>query len=134
MPNFCTKCGASLPEGNAFCTACGTSAAIIDAPPAASTESPRIGPQRCGWQYRVVALQRDLKVINKAFRTRPANEDILAAYLQSIISQNTAQGWEFYRIDTVNMVESPGCLGSLFGIKETTTTYNLVTFRMASDA
>jgi len=81
------------------------------------------------WQYKVVALQRDFKVINKAFRARPTNEDILADYLQSVITEHTGQGWEFYRIDTVNMVEAPGCLGSLLGHKEATTTYNLVTFR-----
>ncbi len=37
MARFCTKCGASIPEGNQFCTACGT-------PVSAAAAAPQPGP------------------------------------------------------------------------------------------
>ena len=40
------------------------------------------------WQYKVVALQRDFKVINKAFRARPTHADILADYVQGVITEH----------------------------------------------
>ncbi|MGA8161390.1 MAG: zinc ribbon domain-containing protein, partial [Acidobacteriaceae bacterium] len=33
MASFCTKCGASIPDGNQFCTACGTPVGATAAPP-----------------------------------------------------------------------------------------------------
>ena len=38
MATFCTKCGASIPEGNQFCTACGSPVA------AAAASAPQPGP------------------------------------------------------------------------------------------
>jgi hypothetical protein len=80
------------------------------------------------WRYKVVALPRDVAVMKKVFGG-PDPKDVVAGYLERIIEAEAQQGWEFYRIDTVNILEQPGCLGSLLGQKETLTAYNLVTFR-----
>lgn len=37
MATFCTKCGASIPDGNQFCTACGTPVSAMGAAPPAAT-------------------------------------------------------------------------------------------------
>jgi hypothetical protein len=82
------------------------------------------------WDYKVVALPRTIAVMKKAFKeTDPAA--IVADYVQKVISDGMAGGWEFYRIDTVNLHESAGCLGGLLGQKDTTTGFNVVTFRKA---
>ncbi len=39
------------------------------------------------------------------------------------------EGWEFYRIDSVHVVEPPSWLGRLTGQNETTTAFNLLIFR-----
>ncbi len=80
------------------------------------------------WEYKVVALPRTIAVMKKFFKeTDPAA--VVADYVQKVISDGIAGGWEFYRIDTVSLHESTGCLGSLFGQKDTTTGFNVVTFR-----
>jgi hypothetical protein len=33
-----------------------------------------------------------------------------AYYLQTIANEYAAQGWEFYRVDTIGVVVEPGCL------------------------
>jgi hypothetical protein len=82
------------------------------------------------WDYKVVALPRDVLVMKKVFGGPDPGETI-AGYVERLIGDKATQGWEFYRIDTVNIVERPGCLGALIGQKETLTAYNLLTFRKA---
>lgn len=53
----------------------------------------------------------------------------IAAYLEKISREMSAQGWEFFRIDQVGVAVQPGCMGALTGVKQTMTYYNVVTFR-----
>jgi len=80
------------------------------------------------WDYQVIALPRDVMVMKRTFGGEDPAETI-ARYVEQVIMGRAREGWEFYRIDTVNIVEGPGCLGALFGQKETVTAYNLLTFR-----
>jgi hypothetical protein len=52
-----------------------------------------------------------------------------AAYLQDLVTQIAAQGWEFYRVDAIGVQVQPGCLASLFGASVQELTYYVVTFR-----
>jgi hypothetical protein len=52
-----------------------------------------------------------------------------ASYLEGIVNQWSAAGWEFYRIDTMSIYTPPGCLGALFGGNTSMTNYYVVTFR-----
>lgn len=52
-----------------------------------------------------------------------------AYYLQSIANEQAAQGWEFYRVDTVGVLTQPGCLAALFGASQSVIQYYVVTFR-----
>jgi zinc-ribbon domain len=54
MSNFCTKCGAALPEETKFCTACGTPLGHADQP-AASSSQPLAGP-KTGKALKVVLI------------------------------------------------------------------------------
>lgn len=47
MASFCTKCGASIPEGNQFCTSCGTPVSAAAAAPQPGSSAPQPGP--AGW-------------------------------------------------------------------------------------
>jgi hypothetical protein len=80
------------------------------------------------WEYKVVALPRTIAVMKKTFKeTEPSA--VVADYIQKVIIEGCLGGWEFYRIDTVNLNEAPGCLGGLFGQQETRTSFNVLTFR-----
>jgi len=48
-----------------------------------------------------------------------------ANHLEGVVNQWAAAGWEFYRIDTMNIFTPGGCLGG----QATTTQYYVVTFR-----
>lgn len=54
-----------------------------------------------------------------------------ATYLQGVVDQHASQGWEFYSIETIGVVESPGCgcLAALFGIRTQVTQMYVVVFR-----
>jgi len=74
------------------------------------------------YEYKMVQIPRTIKVVGAAGQEA-------AAYLQDLVNQMAADGWEFYRVDTVGVVVAPGCLGSLFGKQEELVHYFVVTFR-----
>ncbi len=53
----------------------------------------------------------------------------VSTQLQELIDQYSSQGWDFYRIDKVNILVQPGCLASLFGVKAEFLTFDQVIFR-----
>ena len=74
------------------------------------------------YDYFMVQVPPNIRVVKSS-----GND--AAAYLQGIANQYAAQGWEFYRVDTVGVVVAPGCLASLLGAKSSDLTYYVVTFR-----
>ena len=52
-----------------------------------------------------------------------------ATYLQSLANEMGLQGWEFYRVDNLDVLSSPGCLASIFGAKQAVLSYSVATFR-----
>lgn len=57
------------------------------------------------------------------------NAQTVSDQLQSLINQHAQGGWEFYRIDKVDIQVTPGCLASLLGAKVSFITFDQVTFR-----
>lgn len=81
------------------------------------------------YEFKVVAIPRDVTVMKKLFGGSSDPGQTIAGYVEREIATHSSQGWEFYRMDVVNVTEKPGCLGGLFGQAETTTAYNMMTFR-----
>lgn len=79
--------------------------------------------------YRMVQIPPNIEVEAKTARGTEAAE-----YLNELISKMAFQGWEFYRIDTIGVVEHqrPGCLAGLLGAPtmSTRSEYYVVCFRM----
>lgn len=73
----------------------------------------------------------DFKMVQlpKTFVLQKDTGTEIAAYLEKLSNDMNAQGWQFYRIDSVGVEVQPGCLGILTGVKQTMTYYNVVTFR-----
>jgi hypothetical protein len=75
------------------------------------------------FEYRIVPFIGDVSSRDKRSAQKVADQ------LQAVINANIGNGWEFYRIDQVQIVVSPGCLGALFGGSQTTVALDQVTFR-----
>jgi hypothetical protein len=57
------------------------------------------------YDYKVAQVPPNIDVRK---RDQAGNE--AAIYLQTIANEQTAQGWEFYRVDTIDVKLQPGCL------------------------
>jgi hypothetical protein len=55
--------------------------------------------------------------------------DAAAAYLEGIVNQQAADGWEFYRTDSFGVEVPSGCLAALFGKRASYSNYYVITFR-----
>jgi tRNA A37 threonylcarbamoyltransferase TsaD len=78
--------------------------------------------------YKMVQIPPNIHVQGTG-RTLPNASTAAAEYLESVVNPMAAQGWEFQRVDAIAVKSSPGCLGALFGQRETLETYYVVTFR-----
>jgi len=79
------------------------------------------------YEYRVVPFLGQLKrEIADMETARKVSEQ-----LQAVIDEHSKQGWEFYRVDKVNIQIAPGCLGSLTGQRAGLITFDQVIFRRA---
>ena len=76
------------------------------------------------YQYMMRQIPPTIQVKQKEFVGNEA-----AYYLQSVANEHAAQGWEFFRVDTVGVVTKPGCLAVLFGARQMHIEYYVVTFR-----
>ena len=75
------------------------------------------------YEYNMVQVPPSIKV------KTGQGMGVAAAYLSDVVGQQAAQGWEFYSIETIGIMEQPGCLASLLGIKATLTSMYVVVFR-----
>ena len=66
---------------------------------------------------------------NFAVQEGQAQGHEIAAYVQEWANKLAAQGWEFYRIDSMGMTVAPGCLTALLGGGHQYTQYAIMTFR-----
>ena len=73
------------------------------------------------YQYKVVPFIGQMKAKDTA--------QTVAQQLEGLINSVVQQGWEFYRIDAVQIQVSPGCLASLLGAKATYMNFDQVIFR-----
>jgi hypothetical protein len=111
----CPKCAFALPTPDLSCPRCGIVFANWKAP------LPR------AWRGRYVyKMVQAAEHIVAAEETLKGNE--AASYLEKLVNDHAAQGWEFYRIDEMlASVSSP----ALFGTRSQSTPirFHIITFR-----
>ncbi len=76
------------------------------------------------YEYQMVQIPPTIEVKKKEYTGREA-----AQYLEDLANRFAAKDWEFWRVDTIGVYTSPGCLGNLFGKKVDYIQYYVVTFR-----
>lgn len=91
----------------------------------ASTSMPRMPVANHNVQYEYTMWQVPPNI---EVRGRARGQEA-AAYLQHICSQYATQDWEFYRVDTIGVLHSPGCLAALLGQRSVAVDYYVITFR-----
>lgn len=79
------------------------------------------------YSYKMVQIPPNIEVEQK---NHSGNE--AAAYLEGVVNQYAADGWEFLRVDTIGVAIKPGCFGALGGTKEEHAEYYVITFRKAN--
>ncbi len=77
------------------------------------------------YEYKVVPFKGVIK--SAVYSDENANE--VARQQQAVIEANAVAGWEFYRIDHIEFVAAPGCLGSLTGARAGVISFDQITFR-----
>ncbi|WP_244345609.1 hypothetical protein [Thermus thermophilus] len=78
------------------------------------------------WEYKVYPLPRDFALPKRKDQTP---EQAVSQAMERLLNEMAVEGWEYYRTETVNISELPGCLGSLLGQKEVTRSFNFIVFR-----
>lgn len=90
---------------------------------AAMSSSPATRSAHVVYDYYMVQIPPNI-----ALRGRTSGQEA-AQYLQEICNQYANEQWEFYRVDTLGVMVSPGCLAALFGQRASSIDYFVVTFR-----
>ncbi len=80
--------------------------------------------RRRTYEHKMVQIKPTIAVHGSAH-----SGDDAARYLQDVVDQHTADGWEFYRVDTLSVAVPPGCLAAFFGAAPAHDQYYVVTFR-----
>lgn len=80
------------------------------------------------YEYKMVQIPPTIEVKAKEQKGNEA-----AFYLESLANDYAERGWEFWRVDSMGVVTSPGCLGGLLGRKTGLIEYFVVTFRRAKE-
>ena len=76
------------------------------------------------YQYKMVQVPPNIEVKSKEHKGNEA-----AHYMEMVVNEQAQQGGEFYRVDPIGVLVSPGCLASLFGKKTDELVYYVITFR-----
>ena len=118
----CTGCGAELTTDLNFCTSCGRS--VAGQSEAESNARPNTSSVTSTYLYRMIQIPPTISV-----RAHEQTGGEASGYLEAVAMEQAAQGWDFYRVDTIGVVTQPGCLASLFGARQTFLEYFVVTFR-----
>ena len=69
------------------------------------------------------------KVLPFRGRVEEIDPNAVANQLDTLINSQSALGWDFYQINSVSIMVSPGCLASLFGAPSFPMSYDMVIFR-----
>lgn len=76
------------------------------------------------YQYKTVSVAQQL-VCKRGLDLG----ETLAEYIQEQIEDMAEEGWEYYRADTFQVAETPGCLYSIFGGSVKAANFNVLIFR-----
>jgi len=69
------------------------------------------------------------KVLPFRGRVEEIDPNAVANQLDTLINSQSALGWDFYQINSVSIMVSPGCLASLFGAPSFPMSYDMAIFR-----
>ena len=61
--------------------------------------------------------------------TNYGHEHEAVRFLQTMVNEYATAGWDFYRIDEINVAHNPSCIGAFLGQPKTVMPYYIVTFK-----
>lgn len=75
------------------------------------------------YEYNMVQMSSS---VENSRRGQPGSA---AAYLQHIVEKYAVDGFEFYRVDSLGVLDPPGCIAGVFGGKHEYHSVHVATFR-----
>ncbi|HIP95960.1 MAG TPA: DUF4177 domain-containing protein [Anaerolineae bacterium] len=75
------------------------------------------------YEYKVIPFIGQVKAGDKDGAAK------VSVQLEKLINSMAADGWEFYRIDQVQIAVRPGCLAAIFGARESYIQFDQAIFR-----
>ncbi|MCL2348402.1 MAG: DUF4339 domain-containing protein [Planctomycetaceae bacterium] len=94
-----------------------------------SSPFPVSSPAQAQYEYKCVAAPGVLSVMATRGASQVSDEAKTVASYGLIINRECYDGWEFYSMESINVLSQPGCLAALFGVKAGITAYNMLVFR-----
>ena len=64
---------------------------------------------------------------------RMANQEKAVHSFADLINKETSKGWKFHSMESIAIIEEPGCFSALFGRKSETTYFNMLVFSNEND-
>lgn len=120
---YCSKCGRVNTRSRKVCKGCGNSLTNR------TSLAIRQKSEDISSQYRYLIVPFVGHLSSGVFSVDNAHK--VTMQLQELIDQYSHQGWDFYRIDKVNIQVTPGCLASLLGAQVSFITFDQVVFRQS---
>ena len=130
---ICPNCGLNIIAERSTCKQCGTaksaafqptlqtSSGVLTSPLSAASTKLTNNEADSSQDYRMVQIPRTFRV--------QGQDNEAAMFLQNLVNEHSKAGWDFYRIDEVGVVSSPGCIAALLGVRESVIPYYIVTFK-----
>lgn len=76
----------------------------------------------------------EYKVVSGNISVNHSKKETVEGVVEKMLNTMQSEGWEFYSQGTTSEIVSPGCLGMLFGKKETIIYHQTFIFRKKKES
>lgn len=134
----CPNCGAKSAESAALCYDCGGDLRAAPGSALPSAKAAEFTGTRPKTVERVPIEPPDTEYIWEFVPFAPRlkaglfsveNAAAVSEQLKAVVSDYQSRGWEYVRMEQVDVTVAPGCLASLFGGSSSTVPYDIIVFR-----
>jgi hypothetical protein len=87
-------------------------------------DAPKSASPQARYTYKMLQIPKGVLLESSKGQATAA-----AIYMEKTVNEMAATGWEFQRVDTMNIVVNPGCFGVLAGEKASNQAEYVLTFR-----
>jgi hypothetical protein len=87
-------------------------------------DAPKSAGPQARYTYKMLQIPKGVLLESSRGQATAA-----ADYMETTVNEMAGKGWEFQRVDTMNIVVNPGCFGVLVGERASNQAEYVLTFR-----